>query len=411
MTRLALVVAVLAILLPGAHAVVEVAVPVPRAPVLPETPVGARVLVGDDPGREAVVTWASGAPRGDVRLTDALGGERRVAAETAPWPESRYRSNVAGVYRSQTEVAGQLYQHVARLDRLTVGSSYTYDVGDATTRSGILSFATAPRQPEAFTFTAYGDSHPGPVARLVSERAAAAAPAFHLQLGDVSYAGTLRAGMEAWYDAWSTEQTVMSVAPYMPAMGNHDRDQVNSSWWYHGRVWPMEYAGPASWTFRWGDLAVVSLWHDSEHSPLSPAVYAFADDALARWDAEGVRWTVVTLHAGPYSTGNHGSACLARGTLAPLFAEHGVDLVLSGHDHSYERSTPVDGTTYIVAGTGGAELYPLSEPPLDPCGDPSWSAARQMRWGHVEVDVSKDALTGRFVDAETGGALDTFVIH
>jgi hypothetical protein len=59
----------------------------------------------------------------------------------------------------------------------------------------------------------------------------------------------------------------------------------------------------------------------------------------------------------PYSGGYHGSDLTAREQFAPLFAGYGVDLVLSGHDHDYQRSSPIDGVTYVVTGAA-AKLRP-----------------------------------------------------
>jgi hypothetical protein len=41
----------------------------------------------------------------------------------------------------------------------------------------------------------------------------------------------------------------------------------------------------------------------------------------------------------------------------PLLADGGVDLVLNGHDHTYERFGPIGGTAFVVTGGGGAPLY------------------------------------------------------
>lgn len=70
------------------------------------------------------------------------------------------------------------------------------------------------------------------------------------------------------------------------------------------------------------------------------------------------RWQVVVLHHPPYSSSSaHGSTTDFRWP----FKQWGVDLVLSGHDHDYERLR-VSGLTYVVTGTGGADLYAFGEP-------------------------------------------------
>jgi hypothetical protein len=65
-------------------------------------------------------------------------------------------------------------------------------------------------------------------------------------------------------------------------------------------------------------------------------------------------WKIVFFHHPLYSSGKtHGSDERLRAVLEPLFQKYGVSLVLSGHDHFYERSTPQQGITYFVVGSGG----------------------------------------------------------
>src|SRR5262249_3575199 len=73
--------------------------------------------------------------------------------------------------------------------------------------------------------------------------------------------------------------------------------------------------------------------------------------------ASKARWRVVYFHHAPYSSGPHGSTLAMRWP----FKAWGADLVLSGHDHIYERVV-VDGLTYLVDGLGGAPFYTLGTP-------------------------------------------------
>lgn len=66
-------------------------------------------------------------------------------------------------------------------------------------------------------------------------------------------------------------------------------------------------------------------------------------------------WRIVCLHHPVYSSGRHGSTPVLRRLLEPVLRDHEVDLVLSGHDHHYERTVPIDGITYVVSG-GGCKL-------------------------------------------------------
>lgn len=65
-------------------------------------------------------------------------------------------------------------------------------------------------------------------------------------------------------------------------------------------------------------------------------------------------WKIVFFHHPLYSSGDrHGSDLRLREVLEPLFVKYGVSVVLTGHDHFYERVKPQKGITYFVVGSGG----------------------------------------------------------
>ena len=65
-------------------------------------------------------------------------------------------------------------------------------------------------------------------------------------------------------------------------------------------------------------------------------------------------WKIVVFHHPLYSSGEtHGSDTQLRDRLEPLFVKYGVSLVLTGHDHFYERIKPQKGIQYFVTGSGG----------------------------------------------------------
>ena len=65
-------------------------------------------------------------------------------------------------------------------------------------------------------------------------------------------------------------------------------------------------------------------------------------------------WKIVFFHQPLYSSGQtHGSDLQLREVLEPLFLKHNVSVVLSGHDHVYERVKPQKGIAYFVVGSGG----------------------------------------------------------
>jgi calcineurin-like phosphoesterase family protein len=64
----------------------------------------------------------------------------------------------------------------------------------------------------------------------------------------------------------------------------------------------------------------------------------------------GSDWKIAFFHHPPYASGQHGSDEILRGHLEPLFIKHGVNVVLTGHEHFYERIKPQKGVQYFVMG-------------------------------------------------------------
>ena len=71
-------------------------------------------------------------------------------------------------------------------------------------------------------------------------------------------------------------------------------------------------------------------------------------------EESGEDWKIPYFHHPLYSSGRrHGSDVLKRKVLEPLFVKYNVSVVLTGHDHVYERIKPQNGIVYFVVGSGG----------------------------------------------------------
>jgi len=125
------------------------------------------------------------------------------------------------------------------------------------------------------------------------------------------------------------------------------------------------------------------------------------------------RFTLAAFHHGPLTSGPHGRR-LEDGTfrewpldqvhrfLMPLFEMYGVDLVLNGHDHLYERSQ-VNGVYYVITGGGGAPLYKINTSE----NSHQQVAVASHHYSALDVTPTRIALTAIGVD---GDILDWFVI-
>lgn len=95
-------------------------------------------------------------------------------------------------------------------------------------------------------------------------------------------------------------------------------------------------------------------------------------------------WKIVYGHHPIYSSGHYGTDREMIRKFAPLFKKHQVQLYINGHEHHYERSTSIDGTTYLVTGIGGASLRPV--------GTSKTTEYSVSRFGFSAIEVYPDRL-------------------
>lgn len=116
---------------------------------------------------------------------------------------------------------------------------------------------------------------------------------------------------------------------------------------------------------------------------------------------------LVSFHQPAFSCGSHGSTAAVDKYWVPLFARAGVDLVLNGHDHNYQRFE-VDGVVYVVTGGGGRGLYRVGH---CPAGTPEPIAFDDQHHHFLILDLTPDSISGRVMSdqAETLDSFDTSV--
>ena len=122
------------------------------------------------------------------------------------------------------------------------------------------------------------------------------------------------------------------------------------------------------------------------------------DEALSRASSQ---WRVVALHHPLYSSGRHGPTERLNTSLEPLLVRHHVDLVLSGHDHHYERTVPIEGVTYVVSG-GGSKTTPVRPRRF------TAAAASVLEFLHIEIVGNR--LVGRGIGPD-GDVIDSFSLR
>jgi len=252
-------------------------------------------------------------------------------------------------------------QHVT-VTSLAPDSEYTYQVVLETANGEVVSaqgsFVTAPPIGESICFIVLADTQwqwEGENRLAAVGDAIAADPMpfdFILHAGDLVESPT--SGMwNHWFDSFAP---ALLRAPFLPVLGNHER---NLRSYYDNFVLPPGdgKSDERWWAFHWGDLVVVGLDTNVTRAPDYIAQQNWARTHLSGPEQH----KIVMFHHPVYSSDAfHGSGYSYDVIYHPIFVETGVDLVLNGHAHNYER-LQVDGVTYLVVGGGGAVPRDLAD--------------------------------------------------
>lgn len=354
------------------------------------TPEQIHLTWGEDPSSEVVVSWASLAPASNPRVhVSAAHGAGKT---------------VHGVQRTYTDgLNGEIVcTYHARLRHLEPATTYQYEVtADNDSNAGqpfSASFETAPRGRAPFRWTSYGDlATPNtawvlssPQSRFAVQAVEQFKPLFHLLNGDLCYANLNPSNQPGvWRDFGNNNQTSSSNRPWMPCPGNHEAEFHNGAQGFDSYLtrYSLPDNGthfPGRWySFRVSSILFISLDADdvvyqdaaafvagpnplvpaasTGNAPIAPGtslyIRGYSGGEQTRWLERTLRqaarqddidWIVVQMHQDALSsskTGN-GSDKGIREAWLPLFDRYGVDLVLCGHDHDYERSYPVCGCNH-----------------------------------------------------------------
>ena len=203
---------------------------------------------------------------------------------------------------------------------------------------------TMPMKEGSVRFAVIGDSGTGGGAqRKVAERIAAVHKMypfeFVLMLGDNLY-GSEDAGDYASKFERPYKPLLDAGVKFYAALGNHDDPS-------QAMYKPFNMNEKRFYSFKAPRGSVRFFALDSNY--MQKEQLDWLEKELASSDSE---WKIAFFHHPLYSSGEkHGSDDQLRTQIEPLFLKHGVDLVLTGHEHFYERLKPQNGIHYIISGS------------------------------------------------------------
>ena len=314
---------------------------------------------------------------------------------------------------SLTGLSYTFYQYRADLTGLTPGAEYSYRVvvgGQNLTPDAKYRFRTA--SPGPFSFLVFGDSGQGTAGQTaVAIRMAPEQPDLVLHVGDVAQINGVFDEYASYY--FEYYWTLMLQVPFYSVPGNHDYYTANAIPYLSYQAQPVDNV-PAPdvgryYSFDRGDVHFVAI--DSNllaDDTASRRMLAWLENDLATTRAT---WRIPFFHHLPYPIEHHvgDPICLAaQQQLVPIFERHGVQLVFSGHEHTYQRTKPLRGgtpvtsgmgTVYVVSGGGGGNLHPVV--PMD------FLARAESVYHYLRVEADALKITIHAIGAD-GQEFDTY---
>jgi hypothetical protein len=288
--------------------------------------------------------------------------------------------------------SGQVvYAYHAKISRLQPDSPYLYGASHDGAEPEFGTFRTSPRGRAQFTFTSFGDQGTPTLGKkyvppegvtlpnppYVNDNLGSPAagdttlgveqlqPLFHLFNGDLCYANIANDRVRTWWDFWENNSRSARKRPWMPSAGNHENELGNGPIGY--QAYQTYFSVPESagqtdvtrglwYAFTAGAVRVISIANDdvAYQDGGNSYVRGYSEGAQKAWleqelsaarSDRDVDWIVVCMHQVAISTADkfNGADLGIREEWVPLFDKYGVDLVVCGHEHHYERSHPIRG--------------------------------------------------------------------
>lgn len=260
-----------------------------------------------------------------------------------------------------------------------------------------------------FNFVAAGDWGCGHEALYTFSMMKSMKPELYLGLGDYSYQNSI--------DCWAN--IVKSVGEaFKITLGNHDTEgQLLKAYMDNFKLEKQFYS------FNYRNAHFIALSTELDDGGEIEQLKFLKADLLMTKANKNIDWTIVFFHRPFYSSADSDITNMRR-TYHPVFDKFGVDLVLQGHSHNYQRSYPLyyndtihsepiitdneqsqydnpSGTIFVIVGTGGESVQPVSKKPF--------LASTYVGYGCIDVEIKGKSMNVEYY-SDTNNIIDKFSI-
>lgn len=289
----------------------------------------------------------------------------------------------------------------------------------------VLLYASNYEHAFAFSIASAGDWGCNSNSGKTAKKIASEKPDVILGLGDYSYKPSADCWLKTVKPLYQDKSTEMKIS-----IGNHeDSSKEDLNKYLSNFGMKKQY-----YSFTIKNIHILVMATEIPYKSGSDQYKYVVSDLSKASTNKNVDWIVVIMHKIMYTSPTKCSSCPGisdlRKAYHPLFDKYGVDLILQGHAHDYQRTYPLQynqkdnakpivtdknpgkyidpkGEIYVIVGTGGVNFHALKSK------SPFVSVQHDKRFGHLDLDVTSDKTTnifkGKFIGND-GKIMDQFSI-
>ncbi|MGB5091589.1 MAG: metallophosphoesterase [Nitrososphaeraceae archaeon] len=260
-----------------------------------------------------------------------------------------------------------------------------------------------------FNFVAVGDWGCGHQALNTFSMMKSMKPELYLGLGDYSY----QTSIDCWVNIINSVGNAFKIT-----LGNHDtQGQLLKAYMDKFKLEKQYYS------FNYRNAHFIALSTELDEGGEIEQLKFLISDLLITKASKNIDWTVVFFHR-PFYSADASDITNMRRTYHPVFDKFGVDLVLQGHSHNYQRSYPLyhndarhsepiisdkeqfqyedpDGTIFLIVGTGGESVKSLNKKP--------YLVSTYEGYGCINVEIKGKSMNVEYY-SDTNNTIDKFSI-
>ena len=300
-----------------------------------------------------------------------------------------------------------VYLNSVKLDKLTTGTTYEYQIGGGEAWSEIATFNTVNTANEKTRFFALGDIQAEDTTNVqrILDKLSEGSYDFGIQTGDAVDDATA-------YSHWNDIVNLFGVERFgstdmIHVLGNHEyAGDKNADAATNFFNLPTQAKPGSYYSLTYGNVYLAVVNYTGTSNQLSEAMDWLSKDAAQ----SNATWKVLLMHQPAYYTNSYGGNAEIFNAVPAVCEAAGIDVVFSGHDHSAARTNPLlkgevdneNGIYYYICGSSGEKSYSITSQDKFDYEKIFKFATTDFTATYLSVSADKDEMTIEYYDIDKG---------